>query len=307
MNKPKKNLLPLSKAVLWIFLSVCLIAGTSFVGIVLYKFIREKKQMDPANTIVAVVQTCSDMEGLKTAYLVELLGLSVDRPANLYAFNANEARDKLLKTPVLKDAKLRKILPGTIHVEYKKRIPIAYYGDYTNTAIDREGVIFPFKPFYTPKRLPEIITGHDLLTDEGTPLWGQKVKNRWVTLSFDILKLSTQFCDDKSQLKRIDVSRAFADNAGSREIVIMVDERFVKMKEGESVVCVYPRVLRFSTCNYRQQLSNYLSLRTHLREMEKGDDFTASRQEGKMTFYAPLTVIDMRMGDLAFYYKDKSR
>ena len=178
-NSPHEKL-HLRKALLWILLSVFFITGSSAAALVYFQYVREKQKLDPANNIVAIVQTSSDVEGLRTVYLAELLNLSVDRPTNLYSFNSKEARQKLLSSPLIKDANVRKIRPGTCHVDYTLRKPIAFIGDYTNTAIDANGVVFPFKPFFTPKILPSLYLGEDEEADEeseeiGHSLYGARL------------------------------------------------------------------------------------------------------------------------------------
>lgn len=257
--------IPFHKALLAIFLSVCVVTGTSLVGVLVYKHVVEKQRSDPSNNIVAVVQTSPDAEGLKTAYLTEVLGLSVDRPVNLYSFNAKEAQNALLQVPIIKEAKVRKILPGTLHIDYTRRRPIAYYKDYTNTAIDAEGVLFPFKPFFTPKRLPEIVTGQILEGD----IWGTKIENKWMDLAYAFLKLSPEYLDDKSVLSCVDVSHGFAVSDGQREVVLTLEDRIVRVVDGQSVLCVYPRIVRFSPDNYHAQLANFVALRAFLREKER--------------------------------------
>lgn len=291
--KNKSDKIQLPKAILIIFVSVCILSGTCLLGIVAYKHIREKQRLDNSYHIVAVVQTSPDAEGLKTAYLAEVLGLSVDKPVNLHEFNAKEAQQTLLKVPVIKEAKVRKIHPGTIHIDYVRRKPIAYFRDYTNTAIDADGILFPFKPFFTPKRLPEIVTGQHL---EGN-IWGKKVENKWLKLAYTFLNLSSMYCDDKTVLCCIDVSQAYAGNNGQRQVVLSLEDRVVRVANGQSILCIHPRILRLCPDNFHEQLANYISLRTYLRDKEKAASLTG--KEGIVQ--SKPTIIDMRLSDLAFF------
>jgi len=290
--------LPFNQAVLFIILSICLISGLCFAGLIYYRYAQDKQRHDDSYQIVAVVQTSPDQEGLKTAYLTELLGLSVDRPRNLYDFSTDEATKKLLQLPVIKELNVRKIRPGTIHVDYTLRKPIAYVSDYTNTVVDAEGIIFPLKPFYTPKKLPEIHLGE---TQEFThPLWGGTLIGAGKELAFEILSLSSQYCDEYSSLCRIDVSRAFTSSAGQREIVLVLEDRFSKVENSQTVLSVHPRILRLHQDNYRQQLGNYLGLRSYLREQEKLLPLT-----GKGTIrQAKAVIIDLRLSELAFFWSE---
>jgi len=290
---PKK--LPLKQALLTILLSVFFVSGTCFLILIYYQYIREKQRQDSAYEIVAVVQTSPDSEGLKTGYLAELLDLSIDYPRNLYSFNAEEAVQKMLQLPVVKEAKIRKIRPGTIHVDYVLRKPIAYVGDYTNTAIDATGTIFPFKPFYTPKKLPEIYFGEG--QEDVLPTWGTTVSGKRKELAFTLLDLASQYCDESSSLCCIDVSNAFALSDGQRQIAMVLEDRLIRVIDGQTILCIYPRILRLRQDNYKQQLGNYLILRSYLRELDR-----VSPLPGKGIIQkAKAVIIDLRLSELAFF------
>lgn len=293
-EKVKK--IPLFKALWIIGLSACLISGSCLLFIFYYRQVQERQSSDSAYDIVAVVQTSIDAEGLKTAYLTELLGLSIDRPINLFSFNAKKAREMLLRVPFIKNASIAKIRPGTIHVDYVLRKPVAYLADYSNTAIDAEKVLFPLKPFYTPKKLPEIYTGITSLSS----VWGTILSGKEIELAFSLLALTPTYCDDLSSLCRIDVSRAFLPSNGEREIVMILEDRMTRVVEGESLICVYPRLLRLSPENYREQLGNYTNLRTYLRKKEYG----AIPPEKGIVRQAKALMIDLRISDLAFFVKE---
>lgn len=282
------------KALLYIFLSVVVVFGSA-VGVITYiKMFTKAHRHDPAYQIVAIVQTSPEPEGLSTGYLAELLNLSVDRPVNLYGFNSKEAVQKLLESPLIKEATVRKIRPGTIHVDYTLCTPIAYLGDCSNTALDERGVVFPFKPFFTPKKLPEIYLGID--GDEGdkdnsslSMLWGKALKGSRIDLAFSLLELLKEHCCDPiSSLIRIDVSNAFAYSYGRRQIVLEFSDKMQKVVEGNPTIETRKEILRLSPENYEQQLANYLLLRSHLREKNE----TAK--------IANTIVIDLRLSELAF-------
>lgn len=290
---PKK--LSLRQALSTILLSICLISGSCFLMLICWKYLLQKQRLDHSYEIVAVVQTSQQSEGLKTSYLTELLELSIDYPRNLYTFNTQEAVQKLLRLSVIKEAKVTKILPGTIHVDYELRKPIAYVGDYTNTAIDEEGIIFPFKPFYTPKNLPEIYFGE---TEENLlPLWKKRLTGKRKELAFTLLHLAPQYCDESSSLRSIDVSQAFALSDGQRQVVIKLEDRFLRLVKGQAILYVYPRILRLSEDNYKQQLGNYLILRSYLREK---DLVSLASPKGAVE-EAKAVIIDLRLSELAFF------
>ena len=88
------------------------------------------------------------------------------------------------------------------------------------------------------------------------------VQGKHIDLAFEIINLL--FSNDLHNLiypKRIDVSKAFLDSYGKREIVLFMQEELAIEKNGKKTLCVFPKFLRLSTNNYVKQLGNYLSLR----------------------------------------------
>lgn len=301
-EQDNSNRIPLRKALLWIFFSVLIISGSCFVGLLYYQHIRDNRRHDPKYQITALIQTSQDKEGLKTVYLAELLELSIDSPMNLYAFNSKEAREKLLRSAVIKEASISKIRPGIIWVNYTLRKPIAILGDYTNTMIDVEGIPFPIKPIFTPKKLPEIYLGIDESIgeedrDDRKLKWGAPLQGKRINLAFALLNLiMRQCCSDLTHLSYIDVSKAFALSYGQRQIVVILEDRVEKEIEGQPVLCVYPRILRLGTDNYEQQLKNYLVLQSYSRQQDSQFFCNSPGNIEK----AKATIVDLRLQDLAF-------
>lgn len=277
--------MPLYKALLTILISTLLISGSSALGLIYYQQIREKQRHDPAYSIVAIVQSTTEAETLKTAYLAELLNLSVDYPTNLYDFNVKDARALLLKSSVIDDAHVFKIFPGTIHVNYTLRHPIAFLSDRTNTALDAEGVTFPFKPFFTPKKLPKIYLGISF-----EELEERQQKNERLVLALNLLNLAmTYCCDGTLVLSQIDVSDAWAPSAGQRQIVLIFEERVATVHLGKPFMQSRMHTLRLSAINYHEQLASYLQLRSYLNLSNK---MRFSESKG--------LIIDLRLSELAF-------
>lgn len=300
-NPSKDAKIPFNKALVWILSSVLLIVGSSTLGVLFYQHVKELHGSDDAYRIVAVVQTTSEPEALKTLYLAELLDLSIDQPVNLYRLNCKDARRKLLASPLIKEAKVKKVKPGTVYIDYRMRKPAAFLADLSNTAIDLEGVPFPFKPFFTPKRLPEIYLGLPLHNEEGEPVeegrWGTALRGKEALLALSLLQeMKTNYPIETMHLKRVDVSKAYASSCGERQIVIVVEERAEQSHQGRSILVVFPRLLRLSTEGYQQGLANYKVLREHLsRQPIKLPD-----QQIAAIVKQPMTIIDLRLSQLGF-------
>lgn len=242
------------KAWFWIALSTLLISGPATIGC--WYYLNRASQLDDDQyRIIAIVQTTADKEVLKTVYLAELLYLSVDCPTNLHRFNAEEARQRLLNSVVIKEASIKKVLPGTIYVDYTMRKPIAYLEDYTNTAIDEEGVLFPVSPFFTPKNLPKIRLG---INEVNHNVWGTCYRNhRAFQCVLELLKKNWQ--DEGLSIKFIDVSRTTLPSYGKREMILAFEKGGGNPLEP---VCF----LRLNANDYTKGLVSYRNLIEHLKE-----------------------------------------
>lgn len=258
-------MIPKPTAWLLIALSVFLVSGLASGSMAYYRYIQNKRLSDPNFRIVAIAQTSGDGELLKTGYLAELLDLSVDRPKSLLSFPAKKAEASLRQNPLFKEVHISKIKPGTLLVEYQLRKPIAFLGDYANTAVDGEGYLFPFHPFYTPKKLPEIVLGSMVGEELGDLLWGKQVKGPRARLALELYDaIISQFADEPISVKRIDVSKAHALSYGQRQLVIMLEERLIREDNGRRVLIMQPQILQLSTSGWRHELERYQSLRLHL-------------------------------------------
>lgn len=276
MNPPlKQNKIPLVKAIGWIVFSTLVISGSAYSGMNTYLRFKKKTLKDPGNQVNAIVQTGPQKEALKTDYLAELMGLSRDRPLALDQFDFAAAEKRLLTSPVIKKAAVKPLPPSTLYVDYMARVPVAWLYEYENTAIDEEGYFFPVYPFFTPKNLPEIYLG--LPPFEG---WDIPIKSPHLDLAFSLLKLIKETsAEELIHVRRIDVSNAFAESYGIREIVLLTEDRIGN--------AVHRRILRLSTKNYPQELANYLKLREQLIAKE-------------MELPSSEKVIDLRLSKLGF-------
>jgi hypothetical protein len=272
--------------------STCLTLAVSLIGYSIWRSQRIERLCSENYRIHAIIQTGPEKEALKTAYLAELLGLAADKPTQLYALNLKEAESKLLSSPLIKSAKIKRMPPSTLYIDYEVRKPVAWLADFKNMAVDQEGYLFPVDPFFTPKRLPEIYLG--LVADSG---W--KINGPYFDLALEILQfLKTAPWKEGLRIERIDVSNAFAPSLGKREVVVFTEEDLSVRRESGEIVCVFPKILRLAPKEYAQQLNNFFALRRTMMEDYRRQ--IASLQEGGR--FAPR-IIDLRIPQLAFVEK----
>jgi len=265
MESPDK--MPYNRAVMWILLSTLLVSGSALMATLYYMHVKELRLQNNQYRIVAIVQNCQNSEALKTSYLAQLLDLSLDKPINLYQFDNEEGVAKLLACPLIKTAGIQKIRPGALYIQYLVRTPLAYLGDYSNTAIDTEGFLIPFQPFFTPKKLPTIYLGC-----EGE--WGKSLaQDQRLQLAFTLLKKLEIEDFDHFYVKQIDVTDAFSDSFGKRQIVVTL----ASLSNNKSYL------LRLNSDEYEQSLANFHALKDRFRDRT-----------------SPFTIIDLRIPQLAF-------
>jgi hypothetical protein len=288
--------LPLNRALLWIFLSVVLTCGTALMGWLYYLHLKELRLHDPQYRIIAIVQASPQKEVLKIVYLAECLQLSLDKPVNIYQFDTKKAEQQLLASPLIKEAQVKKIRPGTLYIDYNVRVPVAYLGDYTNTALDTEGYLFPFSPFFTPKKLPTFYLGLEHL-EKG---WGSCLGNdERLQLAFDVL---SKMKERQLNINQIDVSRAFADSYGQKQVIITLEEINERLYQGKVVSFVEPYILRLNTEDYEQNLANYSALKDYFSKQWL-ECLPSGIKKDKQTVLKPM-IIDLRIPQLAFIKKE---
>lgn len=279
---------PLSKAFLWILGSTLLISGTAFMGWLYYLHVKEKRYQDDQYQIAAIVQSNLQSDALKTAYLAEVLDLSLDRPVNLYQFNVKEGVNTLLSNPLIKEASIKKILPGTLLIHYQMRTPLAYLGDYANTVIDEGGALFPFRPFFTPKRLPILILG----MKPNERQWGSSLKGeRSLKLAYSIMQQFDQLKQDRFRIRQLDVSLAQDDSYGQRQVVLVLEENSQDWNASDPHSLLY---LRLNADDPAQALVNFHTLQAALfdkKEEAPVKDLGAGSK---------IVLIDLRIPHLAF-------
>lgn len=200
--------------------SLLLTGAIFFVSYRYYHHLMDLKKSDPKYNIRALIQTGLEKEPLPTTYLVELMDLSLDHPSNLYAIKCQNFENKLLSSPLIKGAAVAKSFPDILTVDYEVRKPIAYLKDYSNTLLSEDGVLLPFKPFFTPKNFPQVFLGV-----EKEAVYGSKIPDKTRDIILNMLSWSQSFFEKRQgHIRFIDFSRAFVPNKEIREVVILISE-----------------------------------------------------------------------------------
>lgn len=284
--------LKLSKAIFIIFLSTLLVSGSNFLIFTMVRIHHKNRVTCPKYNIKAIAQNQNEIT-LDANYLAELMGLSSNNPTNLFAFDEKRAVNRLLLSPIIKEAEVKKIKPNCIFVDYKVRKPIAYLYDLENVAIDEEGYIFPVNPFYPPLDLCKFYI--NLEEFKGY----RKIDSPRVIDAIDIYKkLKTNGFCDLVRIKVLDTSRLELQSYGKKEILLFIEEEVKVNKNQKDTTLIFPTILRLAMNNYLEQIGNYISLRSKiLKDYEnqmKNLDFVTD-----VVKFKPKTI-DLRLSKLAF-------
>ena len=296
----------MTHALAWIVGSMLLVGGISYPLMKGYLRGSHRNLTDPKQALSSIIQTGPQSGALTTEYLAELLGISRDRPVHAKTFSLARAKERLLSSALISQAEVKLIPPGTLYIDYTVRQPVVFLEDYENVALDKAAYPFAFSPFFSPKNLPSIYLG---LAPFGTPTvepergvaqWGSALQGKYIALAFDVLAIVTDpQVADLFSVQRIDVSNAFSESYGTREIVVITHDVIYRQINGKEVQLHLPRILRLSTSNYAQELSRYLTLRAQLLKEEEKKGFALLEGAGPV-MRCEEKIIDFRIQKLAF-------
>lgn len=289
-----RDALPLRQAAAWILLSVLFISVPAALGLGLYKYIRQVRNQDASYSIQYLALDPMGGRELPQKYLEQVLELSADEPRNLYLYSAKEAADRLAADPLIQEAFVEKQAPHTLIVRYRLREPIALLGDYHNTAIDREGIPFPYQPFFTDKSLP-IFHLHNESSSRQRKIWGVSLNSQNFQMALQLLfSLKNLFPAGDMKICSIDVTKTQALSCGQRQIVVYLSE---KQEDTQPALRYYLRLNRDANA---QSLANYRTLRNYLQR-----EGLQRKQIASTLGKAPALIVDLRLPHLAFIsYKE---
>ncbi|MBN4066870.1 FtsQ-type POTRA domain-containing protein [Simkania negevensis] len=299
--KKERVVLPLSKALLYIFLSTACISGVVTLGWLYYLHIIGSRMKSDQYLITTLIQKASTKDSLAAPMLAELLELSYDNPTNIYLFDGDQAQKRLLASPVIAKAVVNEIYPNSVRVDYTLRTPVAYLYDWSNTALDENGVAFPVEPFYELQTLPEIILGlpHEKVEGYGEVPWGRVYGGEKGLLALELLKeLRGRFDPKAARVKFVDVSRVDHEQYGTREIVVGLEESLRGVYQDDSLFLIVSRTLRLPVKEYKKAIENYVELKKHLDK--KNRSTTIMVPENRSVRPSAETIIDLRIPEQAF-------
>ncbi|MCH9617699.1 MAG: hypothetical protein SP4CHLAM5_10800 [Chlamydiia bacterium] len=231
------------KRYIFIFLALFLFSGGAF-------FIKSIAFFEDV-PISKICQISLQKEALSSLYLTELLDLSYDKKTFRDDLDIESCQKKLVSSPLITDATLSFIDNGHIKVEYRHVTPIARLGDFLNCGIDKEGRLFPLKPFFSKQGLPKVYLGiHQIEKEKNMESYQEKSK--WIFARNFLMYL--EGLDISGKIISIDVSKISEKSLGKNEIIVVIE--YLDRKD----------YLRLSKRNYLNEVTNYIILCDKLKD-----------------------------------------
>jgi|GEM_PF-3320736 len=143
----------IKKSLLVIFVSAFCTCGLFFGCFFLMQW---SAKLQRASGIEKIVLHTQESELLSPQLFAYYLGLSANTLTPLVDFDLSPAKSELLQKLPLKSIRLKKRKPDQLWIAYELKRPLAILGNASNTLIDTEGSLMPYKPFYSPKKIPTI-------------------------------------------------------------------------------------------------------------------------------------------------------
>lgn len=235
--------------------SLCFTLTVAFLSYQYYLQWVEERKVDQRFVVQGLIQTGYEKEPLPTEALIELMGLSHDKPLNLYAASEKRLANRLLTTPFFKEVKVGKIYPNVLYVDYVAKKPFAYLKDYSNTLIAEDGTLLPFKPFFPPKNFPSIYLGPLLAVAPGERIFGHTVNAKTMELVKSFTTRAQDYFEKRGfRLEFIDFQNAERGSQELSEIVLLVEgkRRFAKDREVDLKV-----LIRFAVESYSEAMGAF--------------------------------------------------
>lgn len=197
-----------------VIVSLVLVSGLPWGAYFGYKMYKHHLQHDDKYILKAIVTKSEGYNVLPSAFFSEKLGLAIDKPVNLYQFSLDQGEARLKAFHVFKKVKISRIPPSSLLIEYELKNPQFLLATLSNTAIDHEGNVFPYYPFFTPKKLPELRLSHDVA-------WGDKID----------VSIPLKLIEALPGVKSIDISKMDLDSLGEQEVVLRWGKGYVRLKK----------------------------------------------------------------------------
>jgi hypothetical protein len=181
---------------------------------------QEARKGDSLFLVKRVAARPTTQDRLPVGVLSEILNLTCNSSVSLFTLEPSEAQKQLLRCPAFAKAKVWRLLPGTLGVEYALRTPVATLGGLKNVGIDGTATVFFLFPYYAPKRLPVIVLPiDDLKTLREVQRRVRRIKETGIALKL-LEKITPMAASHHLTVDRVDLTPFHQQNIFRREVVL---------------------------------------------------------------------------------------
>lgn len=219
--------------ILFIFASLC------FVSLPTYLFLYGKREAVP-KVLTTLIQKTSFSTPLSPRFFSDYLMLNPNgKWLELSKLDEKKIEQKLKEFPIFEKIQAHIIRTGELEIAYDLKKTQFLLADFTNLAIDPKGFIFPLKPFFPPKKIPQVYLGIQKVD------W--KIKNN-IKKALEIQAFLEQILDDGIEIELIDLAKQEHPVASLKQIVVTLNYQGIK------------HYLRLSPDHLEKALLRYLAL-----------------------------------------------
>lgn len=155
----------------------------------------------------------------------------------LFSIDPKVVKERILSCPSFYDARVWRLLPGTLGVEYTLRSPIGSLAGFRNVCFDAHGVLFFLVPYFPPKKLPKIVLPLEKV-DSLDELQRKMNLSREKDMVLQLLPLVSSVANlYKMNVESIDFSSKNHPNIFRREIILVFSHSLGKKGEYVYVRC----------------------------------------------------------------------
>ena len=181
---------------------------------------QEERKNDPRFLVKRVAARPTTQDRLPLGVLSEILNLTSSSSVSLFTLEPSAAQKQLLCCPAFAKAKVWRLLPGTLGVEYALRTPAATLAGLKNVGIDGTAAVFFLFPYYAPKKLPAIVLPiGDLKTLSEVQQRVRRIKETGIALKL-LERITPMAASHHLAVDLVDMTSFHQQNIFRREIVL---------------------------------------------------------------------------------------
>jgi hypothetical protein len=190
------------------------------------KMQHKRREQDERLTLKRLAARSTTVDKVPLSLLSSILEIQEGLP--LFSLQPATLRDRIKACPAFSQARVWRLLPTTLGIEYTLRTPLASLGGVRNVVFDKTGTLFFLLPYFAPKKLPSVVFDLPRLPSL-EEMQKEMTLSKEMTLAIHMLPALSSFADKhKLFLEKIDLSKRNHPNIFRREIIITFSPQLTK-------------------------------------------------------------------------------